>query len=149
MVKRPGIGGRTHTKVKLQPDTLVTMFKRGTLENEHFRAAAEIREIFQALTRHMTGKIINPAPLERMSPKLMDLYQRRYKPWAEDFGQRRMIIPDGRMTHLEVVICIVIEGETPVAMTERLKMPMQSGCRMFHNILRHSLTRYWESAGRE
>ncbi len=154
MVKRPGFGSRNHTKVKLQPDALVTMFKRGVLVNEHLHAAAEIREIFAALTRHIGSKVANSAPRSwppvkqgspgRMPPKLMDLYQRRYKPWAADAGQRRMIIPGGRMTHLEVVISVIVEGEATVAMAERLQMPMQSGCRMFENILQHSLTRYWD-----
>ncbi|MHA1565806.1 MAG: hypothetical protein ACTSX7_10885 [Alphaproteobacteria bacterium] len=142
MLTRTGVGRRKQT-VKLQPDALVTMLERGALKNVHLRAAAEIREIFEALTRHRGAKIMNGAP-KSVPPKMLELYRSRYKPWADDAGQRRMIIPGGHMTHLEVVVSVIVEGESLIGMTERLKIPRLSGCSMFDNILRHSLARYCE-----
>ena len=162
MIKRTGMAtrGTKRTKIKLRPDTLVTMVKRGTLGREHLLAAAEIRDIFVALTLPMGHKTIRnaarigspapppyPAPLDRLPPKLLDLYHSRYKPWAEDVGQRRMMIPGGRMPHLDVVISVVVDGESLSAMVERLRITEPSGCHLFSEVLRHALARYCQIGG--
>lgn len=153
-------GGTAQTKARLRPDTLVTMFERGTLEGKHLLAAAEIRNIFEALTRPMGLKIMTyeprigspvrrgyQAPIERMSPRLLDLYQRRYKPWADQVGGLKTLTPAGHVRTLEVAISVVVDGAALADLARRWRLRRRTGIRLFGGLLRDGLGAYCRIGG--
>ena len=149
--------GTPQTKAKLRPDTLVTMFKRGSLTSDHLLAAAEIRDVFEALTRPMWPRIVDyeprigspvkrgyVQPIDRMSSKMWILWQSHYKPWANEMSKAAVSTPAGHARLLEVTISVVVDGESLSTLSALWRLPRRSGGRLFGSVLRDGLGRYCE-----
>lgn len=125
---RPETGVATaQTVARLRQDTVQMMFAKGVIGAEQVRAAAEIREIFEALTSGMLsrsswpgdpaaavarasrGKLKHPA--EHMPGRIHDLFHKRYKRWSREAG-RALVVRSNIYPYsaLAMIIDVLIDG---------------------------------------
>jgi hypothetical protein len=119
-LQRPDKPAGAKTAVGLKRDAVSAMLRRGSLCPEHYLAAEQIREIYQALVSGFTATPRPPMeaaprprkaaawyhPFERMPDRLVRLYHDRYRPWSSEMGGLRC----GGKTHLELTIDVVVDG---------------------------------------
>ena len=110
------------TVAKLRRDVVERLHNEGRLQAEHFRAANEIRRVWEAVGRgifpgahkwdhagqpHQKGMFRDP--IDRMTEAEEIMWRRRYRPWAREMS---LEIAAGvvRVSRLQVVLDIVVDN---------------------------------------
>lgn len=143
------------TRAKLRRDVIERLFKEGRLEEEHVRAAREIRRVWEGIGRSLFpsgatfGSPRQPhlrraarEPMQRMSDVEEIIWRRRYRPWADEMSLP-IATSTVRVSRLQLVLDVVVDnyGLRQVEAWYRMRHGMG------FEYLRSALRRYCELAG--
>lgn len=110
------------TLSKLRRDVLERLLREGRIRDEHFRAANDIRRVWEAVGRAMfpsTSSVGSPRqphmkrnfrePAQRLSDSEEIIWRRRYRPWADEMSVP-IVAGTVRVSRLQIVLDVIVDN---------------------------------------